>query len=115
MNENGTARLVNNICYSINAWQDETYTGKRNKTEKEESAIAKRVNNFFLNVNSSNTGRPVNPTVDNNKSLSRNNSAEEMAENDVFPTVTTHSFHPHLFTCNSTMSSELNFFSCISL
>ena len=42
----------------------------RNKTEKEESAIAKRVNkNLVFNVNSSNTDRPVNPTVDNNKSL----------------------------------------------
>ena len=90
--------------------------GTKNKTEKEEYEIAKRLNkNLVFNVNSSNTDRPVNPTVDNNKSLSRNNSAEEMAENDVFPTVTTHSFHPHLFTCNSTMSSELNFFSCISL
>ena len=50
--------------------------GTRNKTEKEESAIAKRVNkNFVFNVYSSNTDRPVNPTVDNNKSLSRNNSA----------------------------------------
>ena len=42
----------------------------RNKTEKEESAIAKRVNkNLVFNVNSSNTDRRVNPTVDNNKSL----------------------------------------------
>ena len=39
--------------------------GGRNKTEKEESAIAKRVNkNLVLNVNSSNTDRPDNPTVD---------------------------------------------------
>ena len=92
LNENGTARLVNNFCYSIIAWQYETYTGTRNKTEKEESAIAKRLNNFFFfNVNSSNADRPVNPTVDNSQSSSRNNSAEEMAENDVFPSVTTHS------------------------
>ena len=42
----------------------------RNKTEKEESAIAKSVNkNLVFNVNSSNTDRRVNPTVDNNKSL----------------------------------------------
>ena len=42
----------------------------RNKTEKEESAIAKRVNkNLVFNVNSSNTDRRVNPTVANNKSL----------------------------------------------
>ena len=65
--------------------------GTRNKTRKEESAIAKRVNkNLVFNVNSSNTDRPVNPTVDNNTSLSRNNSAEESAENDVFPSVTAH-------------------------
>ena len=63
--------------------------GGRNKTEKEESTIAKRVNeNLVLNVNRSSTDRPVNPTVDSIKSLSRNNSAEERAENDVFPSVT---------------------------
>ena len=51
--------------------------GTRNKMGKEESAIAKRVNkNLVFNVNSSNTDRHVNPTVDNNKPLSRNNSAE---------------------------------------
>ena len=63
----------------------------KNETEKEESAIAKRVKEkLVLNVNSSNTDRPVNPTVDKIKSLSRNNSAEERAENDVFPSVTAH-------------------------
>ena len=65
--------------------------GTRNKMGKEESAIAKRVNkNLVFNVNSSNTDRPVNPTVDNNISLSRNNSAEERTENSVFPSVTAH-------------------------
>ena len=64
--------------------------GGRNKTGKEESAIAKRVNkNLVPNVNSSNTDRPVNSTVDSIKSLSRNNSAEVRAEN-VFPSVTAH-------------------------
>ena len=59
--------------------------GTRNKTEKEESEITKSVNkNIVFNVISSNTDRRVNPTVDNIKSLSRNNSAEERAENDVF-------------------------------
>ena len=63
----------------------------RNKTEKKDSAVTKRVNkNLVFNVNSSNTDRPVNPTIDNIKSLSRNNSAEERAENDVFPSVTAH-------------------------
>ena len=63
----------------------------RNETEKEESAIAKRVNkNLILNVNSSNIDRPVNPTVASIKSISRNNSAEERAENDVFPSITGH-------------------------
>ena len=67
--------------------------GGRNKTEKKESALAKRVDkNLVLNVNSSNTDRRVNPTVDSIKSLSRNNSAEERAENDVFPSVTKHWF-----------------------
>ena len=61
--------------------------GTRNKVE---SAIAKRVNkNLIFNVNSFNTDRPVNPTVDNGKSLSRNNSAEEWSEN-VFLSVTAH-------------------------
>ena len=65
------------------AWAEET--------EKEEPAIAKRVNkNLVLNVNNSNTDRPVNSTVDIIKSLSRDNSAEERAENDVFPSVTPH-------------------------
>ena len=42
--------------------------GGRNKTERVESAIAKRVNkNLVLNVNNSNTDRPVNPTVDSVK------------------------------------------------
>ena len=77
LNENGTTRLVSNFCYSMNVWRDETCMGTRNKMEKEESAIAKRVNkNLVFNVYSSNTDRPVNPTVDNNKPLSRNNSAE---------------------------------------
>ena len=44
LNEHGTTRLVNNFCFSMNAWPDETCMGGRNKTEKEESAIAKRVN-----------------------------------------------------------------------
>ena len=49
-----------------------------NNMEEEESAIAKKVNkNLVFNVNSSNTGRPVNPTVDSIKSLRRNNSAEK--------------------------------------
>ena len=65
--------------------------GARNNTEKEESAIAKRVNKkLVFNVNSYNTDGPVNPTVDNNMSLSRNNSAEKKARTDVFPSVTAH-------------------------
>ena len=65
--------------------------GGRNKNKKEESAIARRVNKtLVLNVNSSNTDRSVNPTVDSIKSLGRNNSAEERAENDIFPSVTAH-------------------------
>ena len=65
--------------------------GARNIMEKLESAIVKNVNkNLTLNVNSSNTDGPVNSTVDNNKSLSRNNFAEERAENDVFSSVTAH-------------------------
>ena len=92
LNENGRTRLVNNLCYNMNAWQDKTCMVTRNKTEKEESYITKRVNkNLVFNVNSFNTDRPVNPTNDNNKSLSRNNSAEESAENNnVFPSVTAH-------------------------
>ena len=90
-NKNGTTSLVNNFGDSMNAWREETCMGTRNNTEREESAIAKRVNkNFIFNVNSSNTDRPVNPTVDNNKSLSRNNTAEERDEHDVFPSVTAH-------------------------
>ena len=65
--------------------------GGRNKTGKEQSAIAKWVNkNVVPNVNSSNIDRPVNSTVDSIKSLSRNNSAEVKTENDVFPSVTGH-------------------------
>ena len=42
--------------------------GGRNKTEKEKPAIKKRINkNLVLNVNNSNTDRPVNPTVDSVK------------------------------------------------
>ena len=90
-NKNGTTSLVNNFGDSMNAWREETCMGTRNNTEREESAIAKRVNkNFIFNVNSSNTDRPVNATLNNNKSVSRNNSAEERAEN-VFQSVTAHS------------------------
>ena len=74
----------------MTAWPDETCMGARNNTEKEESAIAKRIKkNLAFNVNSSNTDRSVNPTVDANKSLSRNNSAEESAEM-MFSIVTAH-------------------------
>ena len=77
LNEYDDTRLVTKFCFSMNAWRDETCMGGRNKTEKEESAVAKRVNkNLVLNVNSSNTDRPVNSTVDSIKSLNRNNSAE---------------------------------------
>ena len=62
------------------AWTQET------KRKKKDSAITKGVNKHLVfNVNSSNTDRPVNRTVDNIKSLSRNNFGEERAENDVFP------------------------------
>ena len=78
-------RLVNNFCYSMNAWRDETCMSARNNMEKKESAIAKKVNkSFAFNVNSSNPDRTVNSTVDNNKSLSRNNSAEERIEMKFF-------------------------------
>ena len=63
--------------------------GTRNKTGKEESAITKRVNkNLVFNGNISNTDRPVNPTVYNIKPLSRTNSAEVGAENDIFLSLT---------------------------
>ena len=63
--------------------------GTRNKMEKEESAIAKRVDkNLVFNVNCSNTDRFVNRTVDNKNSLSINTSVEARAENDVFPSFT---------------------------
>ena len=43
----------------------------KNKTGKEESAIAKRVNKDLVpNVKSDNTDRPVNSTADNIMSLS---------------------------------------------
>ena len=85
LNEYGSTRLVNNFCFSINASRDEICMGGRNITEKEEPAIAKRVGkNLVFYVNSSNTDRPVNPTVESIKSLSINNSAEESAENDIF-------------------------------
>ena len=91
LNQNGTMRLANNFCYTMNACRDKTCMDTRKKPEKQESAIAKKVNkNSVFNVNSSNTDRPVNPTVDNNKSLSRNNTAKERDEIDVFPSVTAH-------------------------
>ena len=88
LNENGTAHPVNNFCYSMNAWQDKTCMGTKNKTEKEESTISIKGNkNLVFNVNSSNTDRPVNPTIDNNRSLNKNNFAEERFENDIFSSV----------------------------
>ena len=63
--------------------------GTKNKTEKEESTISIKGNkNLVFNVNSSNTDRPVNPTIDNNRSLNKNNFAEERFENDIFSSVT---------------------------
>ena len=55
--------------------------GRKKQYGKRRISISKK-------SNKKNTGKPVNPTVDNNKSLNRNNSAEERAENDVFPSVT---------------------------
>ena len=43
LNEYGSGSLINNFCYSMNAWQEETCINTRNKKEKEESAITKRV------------------------------------------------------------------------
>ena len=63
----------------------------KKQNRKRRICNSKKAKEFFFNVNSSNADRPVNPTVDNSQSSSRNNSAEEMAENDVFPSVTTHS------------------------
>ena len=59
------------------------------KRKKKKICNSKKVKKS-LNVNRCNTDRPADPTVDNNKSLSRNNSSEERAENDVFPSVTAH-------------------------
>ena len=67
LNENGTTHLVNNFCHSTNAWLIKTCMNTRNKTEKDEQSIAKRVNkNLIFNVNSSITDRSDNPNVDNN-------------------------------------------------
>ena len=46
---------------------------------------------LVFNGNSSSTGIPVNPTVYNNKSLSRNSSAEKRVENVGFSSFTAHS------------------------
>ena len=89
LNEYGTSRHVNNFCFRMNAWRDETCMGARNKTQKEESPIVKRVNkNFVFHVNSSNSDRPINPTVDSIKPLSRNKSAGERTENYIFASIT---------------------------
>ena len=108
--------VVDNFCYSMNAWQDETCIGTRSKTEKEESAIAKRVNqNLVFNINSSNTDRPVNPTVNNYKSLSGNSSAEERVENDVFPSSSAHRLQNGKNVTISTLNvNSLTYFSPVS-
>ena len=59
------------------------------KRKKEESAMEKKLKKS-LNVNRCNTYRSADLTVDNNKSLSRNNSSEERAETDAFPSATPH-------------------------
>ena len=59
------------------------------KRKKEESAMEKKLKKS-LNVNRCNTYRSADLTVDNNKSLSRNNSSEERAETDAFPSATAH-------------------------
>ena len=73
----------------MNAWRDETCTDTKSKTKKKKICNSKKVKKS-LNVNRCNTDRPADPTVDNNKSLSRNNSSEERAETDAFPSATAH-------------------------
>ena len=89
LNENSTTCLVNNFCHSMNAWRDKTCTDTKSKTKKRKICNSKKVKKS-LNVNRCNTDRPADPTVDNNKSLSRNNSSEERAETDAFPSATAH-------------------------
>ena len=69
----------------MNSCLDVTCMDARN-IEKEEYAIAKRVKKKICKQLQS--YRPVNPTVDNSQLLSRNNAAEESAENDALPSVT---------------------------
>ena len=37
LDENGSTRLLNNFCYSMNAWREETCMGARNKMEKKKN------------------------------------------------------------------------------
>ena len=47
LNKKDTKHLVKNFCYDVNAWRNETCMATKNKTEKEESDIAKRVKKRF--------------------------------------------------------------------
>ena len=42
LDENGSTRLLNNFCYSMNAWREETCMGARNKTEKKKNLQYKK-------------------------------------------------------------------------
>ena len=86
-NEYGTTRLVNNFYYNMSASRYEICIDTQNTTKTEDPLFAKnRVNKkLVFNVYNSNTNRPVNSAVDNNKSLSKTNSVERRSENYAFP------------------------------
>ena len=71
----------------MSAWRYEICLDTQNTTKIEDRLFAKnRVNKkLVFNVYNSNTDRPVNSAVDNNKSLSKTNSVERRSENYAFP------------------------------
>ena len=73
----------------MSAWRYEICIDTQNTTKIEDRLFAKnRVNKkLVFNVYNSNTDRPVNSAVDNNKSLSKINSVERRSENYDFPSV----------------------------
>ena len=73
----------------MSAWRYEICIDTQNTTKIEDRLFAKnRVNKkLVFNVYNSNTDRPVNSAVDNNKSLSKTNSVERRSENYDFPSV----------------------------
>lgn len=98
----------------MSAWRYEICIDTQNTTKTEDPLFAKnRVNKkLVFNVYNSNTNRPVNSAVDNNKSLSKTNSVERRSENYAFPSGVALRLQKNMTTIHLNLISLRNKISC---